>query len=466
MRLGSSGSPERALLRGANAAVGGGLGARALSLVQLALLTHALGPELFGTLALVRSVTATLNALMTFQSWRALVFFGADLREKGDHGALRRLLRTLSALDLGTAVVTFGAILVATIPAAHIYGWSDETRVLLPLYGISVLFSFSGPWQGVLRLAHRHEVMAYAQLFAGVGLTVHMALAMWLRPSLSQALLAYAVWEVVGHGLYVVVAERTWSRAGWGAWWRRDPGEPFFERGRDVLKFMLSTNLSSSFRRAQAELDLMIVGALLGEAATGVYKGAKQLGSLPTKVYGYAFSVLYSELAQRLAAGDLKGFLRRVRQGALLGGGLSALIAVGGSLVAGWALRLVLGPEFAENARVPFIIFLVSGVVFSLGLILENSLVAAGRPDGVLKSHAWMMILYVPTLVVGIQLGGAEGAAGASLVRQVGFFAFCAFALRHLVEELRDAARGEGPSGANSPLDSSEPPALTEGAPR
>src|SRR5437870_2394298 len=72
------------------------LGGRAttgvLNLAILAISAHALGAEQFGLVVLVQTYALTVQAVATFQSWQAVIRYGALALERRDTAAFHALL--------------------------------------------------------------------------------------------------------------------------------------------------------------------------------------------------------------------------------------------------------------------------------------------------------------------------------------------------------------------------------------
>ncbi len=72
-------SPLRRLLRNASYLLGSRVLRDGMGLVALALVARHLGPGGFGVIALLQSYTFTINWLVNFQTWQAIVRYAAEL---------------------------------------------------------------------------------------------------------------------------------------------------------------------------------------------------------------------------------------------------------------------------------------------------------------------------------------------------------------------------------------------------
>src|SRR5262245_44254602 len=88
-----------------------------LSLATLSLLAHALGIEQFGILVLVQTYVLVLTACATFQSWQAVIRYGAICLETKNCASFQSLVKFTTLLDIAgvlfaTAVGYFAAPII------------------------------------------------------------------------------------------------------------------------------------------------------------------------------------------------------------------------------------------------------------------------------------------------------------------------------------------------------------------
>src|SRR5579883_1109124 len=72
-----------------------------LGLGILSISAHGLGAEKFGVVTLVVTYVQTIVAVTTFQSWQAVIRYGALAQERKDHRQFQGLVRFCTLLDIG-----------------------------------------------------------------------------------------------------------------------------------------------------------------------------------------------------------------------------------------------------------------------------------------------------------------------------------------------------------------------------
>ena len=100
----------RRVLRNTGKMGAGKVAGAVLHLASIAVTARILDLTDFGLLMLFRSVAQSVAAIAKFQSWQALVHFGAEPYERDDLGSVRRLWLKLAAIDfvVGLAAMALG----------------------------------------------------------------------------------------------------------------------------------------------------------------------------------------------------------------------------------------------------------------------------------------------------------------------------------------------------------------------
>ena len=130
--------------------------------------------------------------------------------------------------------------------------------------------------------------------------------------------------------------------------------------------------LSLRFRLTSRELDMLIVGGVLGEAAAGLFKVAKQLSSILAKLTDPLYAAVYPELAKLWANARYVDFERIIlRSGALCGGG-GLLVFLGFALFGEEIIAWTVGAEFL--GAYPVLLFYMLAIAIAvLGVALQTA---------------------------------------------------------------------------------------------
>ena len=392
--------------------VGGKGFAGAASLVYLALAARGLGPERFGMFALILAYGQMIANLTQFQSWQAVIRYGAAHLHRADRPGLARLLGFTASADWAVSVI--GVVLVAGGIAlfGDLLGWQARERDYAGWFGVALLLSSYATPSGMLRLADRFDLIAYAQC----------------ATPLVRLIGSIVVWQLDGGvGAFLIVwalAAMARSAANWIAAltatdfklgltprdivlaWRENPG---------IGRFMAATNLASSLNLLWDHLGTLAVGATGGAAAAGGYRIATRLAKALSKPLAILSKVLFPELSRLTASEDhvtLRHIAGRITLVALIGSALIVLVAWFG----GEALLATLGGEAYRFAHGLLFILAIAAAIDMAGFTFEPWLNAHGQAGKVLMARLTGTLVYAGLLFFMLDRHGPEGAALSAVI--------------------------------------------------
>lgn len=322
----------------------GDVAANVLQFVSLAVTARALGQEMLGVLVLIQTYTSIVEELVTFQSWKALIRFGAGLLAPEKRTELAEVLKIGFVLDLASAAV---ATLLAVAGAAAFVRWSElgpGTTALTVLSSLGILFTITGMPTAALRLFERYRLFAVQKTVAALMRLVGVAVAAWLESGLEGFVIAYLVAAVTGRVLLCAFGWRVLAQHGLGGFLRvrvRNWGE--------VTRFSLWTNLTTTAQLPIKYFDLLLVRHLVSLEAVAVYKIIKQISLVMTMVSDSVYQVIYPRLAAFLARREFGAALREARRVGALLLAFTSVAALCAALLAPWAIPFFFGAEYARD---------------------------------------------------------------------------------------------------------------------
>jgi O-antigen/teichoic acid export membrane protein len=433
-RAGSSGEGLSGVFRNAGLLLGGKTANAVLSLGALAVAARALGAETLGLLVLVQAFTQGIGEIAKFQSWQAIIRYGAPAREACDGGALRHLVRLTAGLDAVSAVL--GTALCAALAGmvGPCLGWPEGLIGPAVLYSTSVVFMVTATPTGVLRLLGRFDVLA---VNAALGSLIRLAggLVVWgLGGGIAGFLIAWYLATMLP-GLFLIGATwRTLSREGLTEGIGRKPRARPSEAFPGFWPFVWKTNANTTVELAFSHLGVLAVGWLLGPAAAGVFRVAKQVADGVAKPARLLVPAIYPEIGRLRSRGEGAALVGLMTRAALIGGAVATASLAGIVLFGETILTLIGGPGFGEGYGV--MIWLVAAGVIGVWVFpVEPYLITVGRAGSVLSIRLLSAALYLPALFWALTEAGLIGA---------GWTRFGAALLMAALLLLRAA----GPSGA------------------
>jgi O-antigen/teichoic acid export membrane protein len=206
-----------------------------------------------------------------------------------------------------------------------------------------------------------------------------------------------------------------------------------------TYSFLKSIWTWSTLRMLPRELDILIVSFLLGTTATGIYKVAKQLASVTSKIYTPFYEATAPNINALYSKGDyaqLHRLIKGINRLTLAStAAMVAIIAIVGQPI----LQHVLGTEFMP-AYWPAIFYSMALLVFSGSLSFTLFLFTIDRQTFVAQAHLVATVGYFILLPVLVLKYGTIGAALAYLGLHIILTALIARDASHRLLRLRSEA--------------------------
>lgn len=413
-----------------------------LSLATLSLMAHSLGIEQFGIIVLVQTYVLVLIAFATFQSWQAVIRYGAICLERKDVPAFQSLIKFTCILDV--VGVLFGFALgyfLAPVVGPYV-DWTPEVIRYAQLYSFLILFTMVATPMGIMRLCDRFDLLAWQTVLTPFLRLVGVAGCALVDAPFYAYLAAWFVAGAAGGTLLVFLGWREAIRQGFlkGMTWslkgitKDHPG---------LWKFSIISTLHASVQMIPAQMSTFIVGWVAGPAPAGLFKVGRDVATALSKPAELLNQSIYPEFARLGSKGSWHDFARLILRGGAMGGGAAVFLLVVALAFGTPFLTIFFGAEFA-GAYWPLVLLIASAGLTICGFPMDPALFAMGRPGIALRIGTIVIIvLYLPMLVVMTDLYGAVGAAaatlGAALMTLVSMSAFTAAQLRRHAAE-QDAA--------------------------
>ncbi len=346
------------------------------------LLAGILGPDVFGLAARLMAVGLILDQAAEFG-------FNAALIQRKRLGAGHRVGAFHMNLGLGLVLALAG--LAAIWIHAAVAGWSEFTHLLQFVMPVPLVMALGHVQRALLTRALDFRLQTWANL-GGNGANVVVAVGL--------ALADRGVWSILA-GFYANHATQAgvmWLGSDW-----RPRGWPRWRAIRDLLAFGVYVAVARLFRALTRGIDVLLIGALLGDGPAGLFSvglrigvlAINQIGAVLNSVLFASFSRLQDDPPRMRAA-----FLRALR---LLS--VSSVVPVIGAFALAPLVPVVLGEGWDEVAPVARV--LCFAVVWQGlgGVLVPVVLRGAGRP-GLELLRTGVMVVTLPLFVlVGVPHG-------------------------------------------------------------
>jgi O-antigen/teichoic acid export membrane protein len=384
-----------------------------MGLISLSLAARTLGVEKLGIFALIQSYVIIIDRLMNFQCWQAVIKFGADFLKQDKKGDFKSLAKFCTILDAATAAIgTFMAIAIIYL-LGRWKGWQEQTIYAAIAYSFWILFNLRNTPTGLLRLFSKFRLISAAMITAAFLKLILAVLAYMFSGNL---LVFVVIWVVAG-----IVESAFLLVAGWRQVYK-ETGDNFLKaklsaiaKNKTIWKFVLSTNLNLSVRQASRECDVLITGAILGAAATGIYKIARQFAWILVQLIEPISQVIYPELAHLAAEKRFSDMKHVIAKTAAITGSASLLVWFVFVVFGKWILGITAGAEYIQAWSV-MIVFMFALVMWGFSSYLSAGLLAMGKAGENLLVQIIAFAIFLPALYLLLVNIGLVGAAAAQVI--------------------------------------------------
>lgn len=236
-------------------------------------ITRRLGVYNYGVLGLITSYVTNVNKLFSFRMNEVVVHYVGETYVNQDHSKTGAMIKFAALVEAVTSLFAFIFMAATARLGAKIFLEDPELSGLILFYGISILGGVvMETANGVLRVINRYRSIALVSLIQNVIVAAIVFYASTHGLGLKGILSAYMIGKVL-LGVVPVVLCVMWLPKTIGKEWWKAPVSLIDDK-KSILKFTISTNISSTINLFARDGELLWVGALLSPLHAGYYKTA------------------------------------------------------------------------------------------------------------------------------------------------------------------------------------------------
>lgn len=389
-------APANVRLRGSAWVFAAQVGKTALSIPLGILLARTLGASGKGAISVVQTVAAVTVAVLHFGLPSAVMWLAARGKASGRQAVSLGATLALASVLLGLLVVS----VLGGMRVAALFGLRPAGLLVFAVLGLvpSMLGYFTDAWlvgRGRVRSTQIADVVAlvaqlalFATLAVAHRLIPETALVVWLAATAGATL-----WKAA-----IVLADRSA-----GTVW--SPG-PLWQEGR---KYGLQSWLGSTVNLLSLRQDVLILAAIAGTGAVGVYT----IGVTAAELAWYVPNALQSVATAKFSAEEDSLELARRLNRSVWPVTLALCLAI--LAVVAPLLPLVYGPPFRASI-LPLALLLPGILATSMSSSLAAWLAGRGHPgDPALANFVNMVVNVIANLLLVPRLGAAGAALASSI---------------------------------------------------
>jgi O-antigen/teichoic acid export membrane protein len=381
-----------------------------LSIVQGVLTARLLGPTGYGILASGLAFVGLVTKLLSFRMNEFVVKWVIQLR-----GTSR--LQACSAFRLGIAGEA-AALFLAFVLVETLSGWAAVTFAKDPDFaGTLRLLGFLALIQlgresalGILNVDHAFRAMSLVYV---AGQVVSLAGVMFVflgGGGINGVVVAVLAGEAARSIAVWTLGARA-ARAILGHGWLLAPYVRFGGLGREMLRFVLLTNIGASVGTVGKEGDILVVGLLCSPTSVAYYKLAQSISQMAMLPVMPLATVTYPDYVAAVAQGSWAQLRQRMRQGSKVAAAWLLPISILLAAAAPTAISILYGSDFVPAAPALAILLVglsVDGILFwTRGVLL-----ALDRPGFLTQLNLGQVLVKLALAFAFVPIGGYLAMAG------------------------------------------------------
>ena len=379
-----------------------------LSLFYLGFATRTLGVVDFGRFALIAGAAQALTTLVGFQTWQIIVQYGVEPLQHNDTPRLARLLRGAGMLDLVSALVGIVLTVIILLTLGDRLGIPPDLLRDTLIFATVMLVSIRSTPLGILRLRDRFSLAAIADSMTPITRFVGAGYAIFFDPTIHGFLIAWGAAELVTAATYWIFVARSGDLrllAGARTDYRRlvteNPG---------LLRFAISTNASATLGLSSKQIPLLLVGAVVGPSAAGVFRLAAQVAQALAKITQLMSRAAFPEVVRAVRVASAERLARMLGR-MFLASSVAALVIMALVAVAGRSVLSLIGGSAFGDAYPTLLWLTAAGCVELMLVSAETVMTALHRAGTVFAIRAVGAALMLACAALLMPTRGATGAA-------------------------------------------------------
>ena len=396
------------LYKNAGILFAGNLSGSVINFLALAIITRALGLEMFGVFALLTAYISLIDRLVSFQTWQALIHFGTKSLHDNNHENLSSLFAFGWGLDLFSSTLGFCLSFLGLVYLPHVFGLESVDRHIFLITASVLLLNWISTPTALLRL---YDKFIYQAVFANVSAVLRFTGYLFFFLLGYESLLPFiSIWalSLIISRLYLFLMAIRVGRQ-----------NNLFTKGSikivkmvsetpKLLSFVFITNLDGIVRVVR-DLDIFVVNMFLGMSGAGLYKLAREIARIPTQFTGPFYQAIYPDLSKFITNKEFKHFLNLMKQSSLTLGLIMVCGLIGYVFIGELFIKLFFGAEYVDAFWVTFWC-LGSAVIWAFAQPLSPAMMSLGEVRTMLSIHAITTFTYLALLWFTASIFGLTGA--------------------------------------------------------
>ncbi len=393
------------------------------SAISTALMAHALPVEQFGLIVLLHTYVKVVKGLFNFNTYETIVKYGVPLQDGGNEPELKSLLRTTFSIDFVSTLIATLVGLAAVPVTAHLLHWDQQLTRWAFFYTLIIITTGVNTSNGILRLYDRFDALSVQYTIQPAVRLLLVILAWALEGGMLMFILAWGIGYCAGN-IYLFIRGQLELRNHLataffeGYHWRE-----IFDWDREFWRFIGVVYWQTNLDLIPKQLSTLLAGNLLGPAAAGLFRLAREIQTVLNRPAEMLGNVLFPDLTRAWHT-DRSSFRKLSFRTSLIAGCSGLLVVVFAWFAGEWILALI-GENYVPAA--PLVVLLLLAASFDFASApLRASAYAMGNAGILLRIHILGTAVYVLLFYAMASFIGLIGAGLASVLTSLMTFTLTA----------------------------------------
>jgi len=236
-------------------------------------ITRLLGVYDYGVLGIITSYVTNINKFFSFRMNEMVVRFVSEAYEQRNLAKAGALIKFAAVIETVTSMAAFSFLVITAKFGARIFLDDAALSGSIIFYGLTILTGIAMETaNGVLRVINRYRAIAIVSLIQNVLVAILVLIAAKAGLGLKAIFFAYFFGKMI-LGIAPVILDLAWLPGFLGKKWWKAPLSLITNK-KEILKFTVSTNISSTINLFARDGEVLWIGALLSPLYAGYYKTA------------------------------------------------------------------------------------------------------------------------------------------------------------------------------------------------
>jgi len=394
----------------------GNIGANIFGLISVSLFTHSVGAEAFGYYILFFTFIEIIDKIFNFQTSQAFMKFASDFQAKDEHYNVMMLLKYSFFVDFISLLFAYLITLYSIDIFMSFFTIPIEYTNLIIIMATSTLFKVSEISSGIFRLFDEFKIQSKILVYISILKVILFGIIVLIDPFFDNFIYATVFAQFISFVMKIIISKKILNKNNYLV---QDiigcKIDHSLLKKLKIMHFLMYKNFSVAIRMVSRQLDVIILGKLLGAEVVAIYKIAKDVTGLVSKVTDPIYQAIYPEFAKLLANNQNKK-AQKVALKISFFAGLSGLFSYTIFIIIGkWFIVMMFGDPFLSSYGVA-LVYYIAILISIIGLPLVPLMDSSGLVRYTFTNQLYATILYILIIYPLINLYGMYGAAIAYVV--------------------------------------------------